>query len=120
MFELVSTAAGLSRWLDAAELDTEVGGGFRFGMGESVAVGSVLALTAPQHISFGWDWEDQPLGISSVVAFDLIDHGERTHITLRHVGFPSVAQRRLHEDLWSHWFARLISLTKELPTAQSE
>lgn len=113
MYALVSTAAGLSIWLDWAEFDATIGGAYRFGMGHAVASGSVVALTAPQHISFGWDWEDEPLGVPSVVAFDLIDHGQRTHITVRQVGFPSDAQRQLHSELWRYWFGHLLHATDE-------
>ena len=54
--------------------------------------GTVLAVDAPQHLSIAWDWEGEPLGCPSVVAFDLIDHGARTHLTLRHIGFPGSRQ----------------------------
>lgn len=120
VYGLVSTSTGLARWLDSAELDATVGGTFRFGMGAAAATGSVVALTAPQHISLAWDWEDEPLGLPSVVAFDLIDHGNRTHLTLRHVGFPSAAQRDLHTVLWRHWFGRLVRATKAAQVDQSE
>ncbi len=40
------------------------------------------------------------------MAFDAIDHGARTHVTLRHVGLPSRAQVELHEEMWRHWLDR--------------
>jgi uncharacterized protein YndB with AHSA1/START domain len=76
--------------------------------GEAVAVGKVLAVSAPQHVSVSWDWEGEPLRTPTVVAFDLIDHGKRTHLTLRHVGLADTAQRELHEAMWRHWFGRLV------------
>jgi len=72
------------------------------------AVGHILAIDPPQHISWTWDWEAEPLGATTVVAFDLIDHGKRTHLTLRHVGFRSRAQLELHDALWRYWFGRLV------------
>ena len=120
IYDLVSTSTGLARWLDAAELDATVGGAYRFGMGGAVAVGTVVALAAPQHISYAWDWQDESLGLPSVVAFDLIDHGSRTHLTMRHVGFPSVAQRELHTALWQHWFGRLVRAADEVAPGQAE
>ena len=65
----------------------KVGAKVRLRLREGVAVGTVLAVDPPQHISWTWDWEAEPLRAPSVVAFDLIDHAERTHLTLRQVGF---------------------------------
>lgn len=115
LFGLVSTADGLRRWLDAAELEPVVGGAFRFGMAEAVAHGTVVALGPPQHISFEWDWEGEPLPGASVVAFDLIDHGRRTHLTVRHVGLRREADRRVHEGVWRYWFARLVRAAETDP-----
>ena len=92
LFPLVSTADGLARWIDEAALDPRVGGGFRFRLLDGVAVGRVLALDPVQHIGYTWDWDARPLGYPTSVAFDLIAHGSRTHLTLRHVGFRSTAQ----------------------------
>jgi uncharacterized protein YndB with AHSA1/START domain len=112
LFALVSTADGLRRWLDDAEFEPSVGSPCRFVLGDAVAVGKVLAVAAPQHVSVTWDWEGEPLGSPSVVAFDLIDHGKRTHVTLRHVGLADRAQRELHDAMWRVWFARLIEATR--------
>ena len=108
LFALVSTADGLRRWLDDAEFDATVGKPCRFVLGDAVAVGKVLAVARPQHVSVTWDWEGEPLGTPMVVAFDLIDHGKRTHLTLRHVGLADHDQRELHEAMWGHWFGRLV------------
>ena len=99
----------MRRWLDDAELDPQPGGRARLRLRQSVAIGKVLAVDPPQHVSLTWDWESEPLGAPSVVAFDLIDHGRRTHLTVRHVGFRSRAQWELHDALWRHWFGRLVA-----------
>ncbi len=111
-FPLVSSAEGLRLWLDDASLDARVGGSFRFRMLDGVAVGRVVALEPVQHVSYAWEWEAQPLGYPTTVAFDLIAHGSRTHLTLRHVGFRSRAQAQLHDAMWRHWFARLVAATR--------
>jgi uncharacterized protein YndB with AHSA1/START domain len=111
LFPLVSTADGLADWIDEAALDPRVGGGFRFRMLDGVAIGRVLALDPVQHIGYSWDWEAQALGYPTTVAFDLIAHGSRTHLTLRHVGFRSPAQAELHDALWRYWFGRLVRAT---------
>ncbi len=106
VFPLVATADGLRRWLDDAELDARVGGELRATLMDAHAVGRVVALDPPQHISFAWDWVARPLGAASVVAFDVIDHGARTWITLRHVGLPNEAQVALHDQMWRYWLSR--------------
>ena len=108
LFELVATPAGLRRWLDDAEMEAVVGSAVRLRLRDAIAIGTVLAIAAPQHISLSWDWEGEPLGTPSVVAFDLVDHGQRTHLTLRHVGLP-YGQLPVHEALWSYWFGRLVA-----------
>ena len=115
VFPLFATADGLRLWLDAATLDSRVGGELRATLRDAQAVGRVLALDPPQHISFAWDWVAQPLGGASVVAFDAIDHGARTWVTLRHVGLPSTAQVRLHEDVWRYWLERFVEACRVLP-----
>jgi uncharacterized protein YndB with AHSA1/START domain len=106
VWRLVATAEGLGRWLDEAELEPRPGADFRFRLLDAEAVGQVIAVDPPQHISLRWSWRDEPAA-QSVVAFDAIDHGARTHLTLRHVGLRDSRQLELHEALWSHWFPRL-------------
>ena len=106
VFALFATAAGLRQWLDAADLEPRVGGALRVRMSEAMASGQVLALDPPQHISFSWEWAGQRAVAPSVVAFDAIDHGKRTHVTLRHVGLPTRAEVELHEQLWHYWLDR--------------
>jgi uncharacterized protein YndB with AHSA1/START domain len=108
LFDLVASADGLKRWLDDADVIAKVGGAVRLRLLSAWAVGTILAIDPPQHVSWTWDWEAKPLGATTVVAFDLIDHGKRTHMTLRHVGFRSRAQLELHDALWRYWFGRLV------------
>jgi uncharacterized protein YndB with AHSA1/START domain len=115
VFPLFATADGLRLWLDSATLDARVGGELRATLRDAQAVGRVVALDPPQHISFAWDWVARPLGGTSVVAFDAIDHGARTWVTLRHVGLPSAAQVRLHEDVWRYWLTRFVEACRLLP-----
>jgi uncharacterized protein YndB with AHSA1/START domain len=115
VFPLFATADGLRLWLDSASLDPRVGGELRATLRDAQAVGRVVALDPPQHISFSWDWVDQPLGAASVVAFDVIDHGARTWVTLRHVGLGTEAQVRLHDEMWRYWLGRFVEATRSLP-----
>ena len=115
VFPLLASAEGLGRWLDGAELEPRVGGEVRIRMLDALAVGEVLALDEPQHVSFTWDWEGEPLGVTSVVALDAIDHGARTHVTLRHVGLPSARQVELHRSLWEYWLSRFEDVARALP-----
>jgi uncharacterized protein YndB with AHSA1/START domain len=115
VFPLFATADGLRQWLDAAELDPRVGGELRATLRNARAVGRVIALDPPQHVSYQWDWADSSLGAASVVAFDAIDHGARTHVTLRHVGLTSAHQVHLHEEMWRYWLDRFEAACRALP-----
>jgi len=110
-FDLVSTAQGLARWVDEAAVGTsgraEPGAQVRLRLREAVVEGKVVAVDAPQHVSFSWDYPDDPLPAPTIVAFDAIDHGARSHVTVRHVGFRSRRQVDLHDALWRYWFDRL-------------
>ena len=116
VFALFASQDGLRQWLDAADLEPRVGGGLRVRMREATASGKVVALDAPQHISFSWEWHgDQPSAHPPVVAFDAIDHGTRTHVTLRHVGLKTRADVELHTELWRYWLARFGEAVDRLP-----
>jgi len=114
VFGLVSTSAGLRQWLDDAEIDARVGGAVRLRLRDAEVEGKVLAIDPPQHISFTWQWEGERAA-SGVVAFDAIDHGARTHLTVRHVGLRGAQQVQLHEELWRFWLERLIQAARALP-----
>jgi uncharacterized protein YndB with AHSA1/START domain len=115
VYELFATEAGLRRWLDAAQLEPRVGGVLNVRLRDASATGKVLALDPPQHASFTWEWADGGGAPTMVVAFDAIDHGARTHVTLRHVGLRTRAERDLHMELWRHWLARFAAALRELP-----
>ncbi len=117
VYPLLATAGGLARWLDAAEMEPAVGSPVRLRMRDAVAVGTVLAYDPPQHISWSFDWEGESLRVPTVLALDVIDHGSRSHVTLRHVGFRDVRQLELHEALWSHWFERFRAAVRRLEPA---
>ena len=114
VFALVATAEGMRAWLDNAELDARVGGAVRLRLRDSEVVGKVVALDPPQHISFTWQWASDAVA-AGVVAFDAIDHGARTHLTVRHVGLRDRRQVELHEALWRYWLARLVAVARQLP-----
>ena len=107
VYPLFATQDGLARWCDEATFAPDVGAPVRLRLGDAVAVGTVLAVDPPQHVSFSLDWEGEPLGAPSVVALDAIDHGERTHLTLRHVGLPAGRRRQDADEIWRRWFERL-------------
>jgi uncharacterized protein YndB with AHSA1/START domain len=119
LFALVATPEGLSRWLDEAEMAPLVGAAVRLRLRDATAVGKVVALSPPQHLSLSWEWLGARSG-AGVVAFDLIDHGTRTHLTLRHVGLRTAAEAELHAEVWRHWFARLVAAATELGQGRPE
>jgi uncharacterized protein YndB with AHSA1/START domain len=115
VFALVATSEGLARWLDAASIEPRPGGAVRLRLLDAEVVGKLVALDAPQHVSFSWDYPAEPLAGPSVVAFDAISHGRRTHLTLRHVGLVGRRSRDDHEALWRFWFPRLVAAAQATP-----
>lgn len=115
VYELFATEAGLRRWLDAADLEPRVGGALSVRLRDATATGKVLALDPPQHASFTWEWAGQRDALPMVVAFDAIDHGARTHVTLRHVGLRTPAEIDLHQELWRHWLERFAEALRVVP-----
>ncbi|MGO9178503.1 MAG: SRPBCC domain-containing protein [Candidatus Limnocylindrales bacterium] len=77
-------------------------------MRDARVLGTLLAFNPPQHVSFSFDWDGDPIGQPTVVALDTIDHGNSTHLTIRHVGLPGGRQRELHVELWRYRFQRLV------------
>jgi uncharacterized protein YndB with AHSA1/START domain len=114
VYDLFATAAGLRRWLDAAELEPRVGGALSVKLRDASATGKVLALDPPQHASLTWEWAGQRDASPMVVAFDAIDHGALTHVTLRHVGLRTLAESELHDALWRHWLRRFADAVQSL------
>jgi len=114
VFALFATQDGLRQWLDGADLEPRVGGEVCVRMRDATATGKVLALDTPQHISFTWQWAGDRDARSMVVAFDAIDHGTRTHVTLRHVGLRTRADLDLHTELWRYWLGRFAAAVREL------
>lgn len=113
VFALFASQDGLRQWLDAADLEPRVGGAMRVQMRDATATGKVLALDVPQHISFTWEWAGARHAQPMVVAFDAIDHGTRTHVTLRHIGLRTRADLNLHDELWRYWLERFAAAVRE-------
>ncbi|MDL2334909.1 MAG: SRPBCC domain-containing protein [Chloroflexota bacterium] len=113
VFALFATQDGLRRWLDAADLEPRVGGALRVRMRDASASGKVLAIDAPQHASYTWEWTGSRAASPMVVAFDAIDHGARTHVTLRHIGLRTQAELDLHTELWRYWLERFADAVRE-------
>ena len=118
VYPLLATEDGLAKWLDEAELEPRLGGRVRLRLRDATAVGKVLSVGPLQHISFSWEWEAEPLGVLTVVAFDAIDHGARTHVTFRHVGLPTRAQVELHDAMWRFWMERFEAAARALPRVE--
>jgi uncharacterized protein YndB with AHSA1/START domain len=109
VFALLATSEGMARWLDEASIEPRPSGAVRLRLLDAEVVGKVVAIDPPQHVSFSWDYPAEPLSSPSVVAFDAISHGQRTHLTLRQVGLTGRRSRDDHEALWRYWFPRLVA-----------
>jgi uncharacterized protein YndB with AHSA1/START domain len=77
-------------------------------------MGKVLAIDPPQHVSYTWEWTGGSAAQPMVVAFDAIDHGARTHVTLRHIGLRTQAELDMHTELWRYWLERFAAAVREV------
>lgn len=112
VFELITTAQGLSEWMAAeAVSELEVGGLLRW-RHENGAVmsGRFVEVRRPTRVVFTYGWEaggpaDVPPG-STEVTIDLAEHGGQTRLQLVHRRLPRVRADE-HRHGWSWFLQRL-------------
>ena len=109
LFELVTTPAGLARWLGRATVDLRPGGRYRVDLGGDAAVGTYEVLEPPRRVVFGWGQEGAgPLPPdSSSVEIRLEPADGATHVVLEQRGLPDAA-RAPHLGSWATHLARLV------------
>ncbi len=117
VFELLSTAAGLTSWwgpddfpVISAEADVRVGGGFRVHFrtidgAEHECAGEFLEIAAPERLVMSWRWSaggvPEEQGRVSRVEFHIRPDGAGTELTLIHAGLSDAESQRSHERGWS-------------------
>jgi uncharacterized protein YndB with AHSA1/START domain len=114
-----TTPALLAKWFAPADTfsvvvhsaDVRPGGRYRIEMvppqGPShIAIGEYRELDPPRRLVFTWRWENDPPR-DTLVTVELQSHADGTEVVLRHVLFPTAADRDQHRDGWTGCLARL-------------
>ncbi len=120
----------LARWwgphgftLPVCSQDFRVGGGYRFCMrapdgSDHWVWGVYREIVAPERLVFTWEREDEEpfrSQLRNLVTVTFAVQGKRTHLTLHHTAFQTVADRNDHEGGWSQALDRLAQQFALLP-----
>ena len=104
VFALLTTAAGLARWLGSPDGEPRAGAGYRIDLGGDVAAGTFLAIQPHERVVFGWGQEGGPMAPdSSRVEVRLSPAAEGTLVTLEQRGLPP----ELHAPHLGSWASHL-------------
>ena len=106
----LTSADRMSRWLGAAvDIDPQVGGSIRVSWSaENVMTGEITRYDEPHVLEFTWN--EEWLGIASIVRFELRAEGSSTVLTLEHLGVP----RAQAAGLGAGWHGHLDAIAAEL------
>jgi len=111
LWPLISTAAGLEKWVAKVDrFDGEPGGAFRFTSRyqgrEIVEEGRIEEIVAGSRIALSWEWIGEGWGAPTRVEFALEPDGSGTSLLINHSGFDRVdparrlAARRNYAAAW--------------------
>lgn len=115
VFDVVSTPAGFSAWMDGhAEFEAEVGTPFsiRFPQFSTVVTGEVLEVEPEKTFAVSWGVSEGPQAEwfpagSSTVRIDLVARDGGTEVTLTHASVPTSQEQQQHEAGWRFHLSRL-------------
>lgn len=107
VFALLTDLELLRRWMPMETFGGAVGESYTYAVGEWVATGRILELTPPSRLVYTWDWENEPMGVETVVTFELESDGDDTIVRLRHHGLPVEELVDSHARGWDHVLPRL-------------
>ena len=125
VFDLLSTADGLTSWWGpadvpvlSAEADVRVGGRYRVlfrtldGL-EHQCAGEFLEVTPPERIAMTWRWtaggEPEELGTVTRVEFHLRPSEAGTELTLVHADLRNAASQASHTGGWAGALDKLVA-----------
>jgi uncharacterized protein YndB with AHSA1/START domain len=111
VWELLTTAAGLLRWVGPeAVAEPEPGGRLRWVHPDGAAVvGRYVELDPCRRLVFTYGWEDGRMGVppeSTTVEIELVEHDRGTTLRLTHHGLPPAVVDD-HERGWAYFLGRL-------------
>ena len=111
VWEHLTTAAGLVRWVGPeASADPVPGGPLRWKHPNgATVVGRFLELVPYRRLVFSYGWEDARMGVppeSTTVEVDLVEEDGKTTVRLAHHGLPPEAVDD-HERGWAYFLGAL-------------
>jgi uncharacterized protein YndB with AHSA1/START domain len=107
VFALLTDLDLLRRWMPMQHFGGAVGDGYSYVVGEWVASGRIVEITPPERLVYTWDWENEPMGVDTLVTFELEPDGDGTIVRLRHTGLPIEDLVDSHARGWDHVLPRL-------------
>lgn len=107
VWEHLTTAAGLVRWVGpVAVADPVPGGALRWTHPDgATVVGRFVELVPHRRVVFTYGWEDGRMGVppeSTTVEIDLLEHNGETTLRLVHRGLPPETVED-HERGWAYF-----------------
>jgi uncharacterized protein YndB with AHSA1/START domain len=111
VWEHLTTAAGLTRWVGPdAHAEAVPGGALRWTHPDgATVVGRFVELVPHRRVVFTYGWEDGRMGVppeSTTVEIDLDEHAGETTLRLVHRGLPPEAVAD-HERGWEYFLGAL-------------
>jgi uncharacterized protein YndB with AHSA1/START domain len=111
VWELLTTAEGLVRWVGPeASAEPVPGGALRWTHPDgSTVVGRFVELVPHRRVVFTYGWEDGRMGVppeSTTVEIELSEEDGETTLRLVHRGLPPEAVE-LHEHGWRYFLTRM-------------
>jgi uncharacterized protein YndB with AHSA1/START domain len=122
VFQAWTEPRHLARWwgphgftLSVCQQEFRVGGAYRFCMRAPDGTdhwvwGEYREIVAPERLVFTWHRDDEPglrAQLSNLVTVTFAERGRKTHLTLHHAAFQTVADRDDHRGGWTECLERL-------------
>jgi uncharacterized protein YndB with AHSA1/START domain len=122
VFKVWTQPEHLARWwgpngftLPVCQMDFRPGGAYRFCMRSPAGTdhwvwGMYREIVEPERLVFTWERENEEglrLQLCNLVTVTFAEHGRKTHLTLHHAAFQTVADRDDHRGGWTECLDRL-------------
>ncbi len=123
VYQAWTDPAQLSQWFSPAEIrckkvdaDVRVGGSLRIHMisekGDHIAHGKYRKVIPNRHLQFTFEWKNYAMP-DSVISVDFEDLGNKTRLTLTHIGLPDKEDVAEHKRGWTSLVRKFARLMKE-------
>jgi len=107
VFALLTDKAQTARWQPMDFFEPRLGGKYQFTKGEWIAFGDIVEYDPPRVVAYTWDWKNAPIGVRTVVKYELKKDGNGTLVRLTHTGFVDAERADGHAKGWEYYLGRL-------------